>query len=81
MQTITNLEMQLAKMSMAAPAKDNEQKLGSVIAARSAEWRAKSRTEYEPIETLGIIIPTFIIATAFAMALLWNEMILVAFGG
>lgn len=81
MQTITDLEMQPANMSMAAPAKDNEQKFGSVIAARSAERRAKSRAEYEPIETLRIIIPTFIISTAFAMALLWNEMILVAFGG
>ena len=80
MQTITNLEMQPVNMSTTVPVKDYEQKLGSVIAARSAERQAKARAEQETVETSRIIVPTFVISAAFAMALLWDEMILVAIG-
>jgi hypothetical protein len=83
MQTITNLEKQPVNISTTAPVKGDQKSLGSVIAARSAERQEKMKAaaKTEKFEMARIIVPTIMISAAFAMALLWDEMILIAFGG
>ena len=84
MQTITNLQQQPENMSMGAAEKSPEHQLGAVIAARSAKRQAAAEkaksASPDIVEASRIVVPAFLISAAFAMALLWDDIVMITVG-